>query len=246
MTDRTLLPAAFGGIAPADDVAVVPGWGPVAGREARAWVRDALDTRAGTPTSTPPRRPDWRPAAFVWLRRLFTDPTGRDLVALDSGRRRFHGGLRRFLELRDPTCRVPWCDAPAVQTDHVTALATDGSTAAANGAGVCQRHNLVKELDGWHVPRRRPGSTGAEHTASASRHRPEGPRRHGAAGPGRGLVAATTRRHPRRPRRPRRPLPRRLPPRRAAAPPTTTRGAAATLDFPPEDWFVTDDWVTVA
>lgn len=44
---------------------------------------------------------------FVWLRRLFTDPTGRDLVALDSKRRRFEGGLARFLQLRDPTCRGP-------------------------------------------------------------------------------------------------------------------------------------------
>ena len=88
---------------------------------------------------------------IVWLRRLFTDPTGRDLVALDSVRRRFEGGLRRFLELRDPTCRVPWCDAPAVQADHTQAHAHGGATDAGNGAGLCQRHNLVKEMAGWHV-----------------------------------------------------------------------------------------------
>jgi len=144
MTDRTLLPAAFGGDAPADDVAVVPGWGPVPGCEARASVAGGLDSGAG-----------------VWLRRLFTDPSGRDLVGMDSTRRRFHGGLRRFLELRDPTCRIPWCDAPAVQADHTTAVHAGGVTSGANGEGLCQRHNLVKELDGWHV---RVAATGLDGT----------------------------------------------------------------------------------
>ena len=149
MTDRTLLPAAFGGAAPADDCATILGWGPIPGGEARAAVADVLDGETSDGV------------AFAWLRRLFTDPTGRDLVALDSRRRRFHGGLRRFLELRDPTCRVPWCDAPAVQADHVTAARANGPTDAANGAGLCQRHNLVKELDGWHV---RVESTGLDGT----------------------------------------------------------------------------------
>ena len=101
----------------------------------------------------------------MWLRRLFTDPSGRDLVALDSVRRRFQGGLRRFLELRDPTCRIPWCDAPAVQSDHTLAHARGGGTDAGNGAGLCQRHNLVKELDGWHVAVQ---STGLDGTGSHS------------------------------------------------------------------------------
>ncbi|GAA4113697.1 HNH endonuclease signature motif containing protein [Knoellia locipacati] len=145
MTDRVLLPAAFGGAAPADDCATIPGWGPVPGAQARAAVADGLAD----------------PDAFVWLRRLFTDPTGRDLVALDSQRRRFHGGLRRFLELRDPTCRIPWCDAPAVQSDHVVRAADGGATSGVNGAGMCQRHNLVKEEPGWHL---RVTSTGLDDT----------------------------------------------------------------------------------
>lgn len=43
MTDHVLLPAAFGGQAPVDDVAVIPGWGPIPGTEARAHVADLLD-----------------------------------------------------------------------------------------------------------------------------------------------------------------------------------------------------------
>ncbi|MFW5471171.1 HNH endonuclease signature motif containing protein [Knoellia sp. CPCC 206435] len=140
MTDRTLLPAAFGGTAPVDDCATIPGWGPVPGTEARAHLASLLDHEGGDGDG-----------AMVWLRRLFTDPTGRDLVALDSRRRRFHGGLRRFLELRDPTCRIPFCDAPGVESDHAHRATDGGATDAVNGTRLCQRHNLVKELDGWHV-----------------------------------------------------------------------------------------------
>ena len=144
MTDRVLLPAAFGGKAATDDVAVIPGWGPISGGEARAHIADLLNHRtAAKDTSTDD-------GAFVWLRRLFTDPTGRDLVALDSVRRRFHGGLRTFLELRDPTCRVPWCDAPAREGDHVHPVHDGGPTSGANAGGLCQRHNQVKEEVGWH------------------------------------------------------------------------------------------------
>ncbi|WP_353950571.1 DUF222 domain-containing protein [Knoellia sp. S7-12] len=140
MTDTVLLPAAFGGKAPADDVATIPGWGPIPGAEARAHIAALLD-----------HTDDSDPQSGLWLRRLFTDPTGRDLVALDSKRRLFHGGLRRFLELRDPTCRVPWCDAPAVQADHVHAVHDGGATTGANAGGLCKRHNLVKEEPGWHM-----------------------------------------------------------------------------------------------
>lgn len=39
MTDRALLPAVFGGQAPADDVATIPGWGVLPGQDARDRVR---------------------------------------------------------------------------------------------------------------------------------------------------------------------------------------------------------------
>ncbi|KGN35266.1 HNH endonuclease, partial [Knoellia subterranea] len=141
----TLIPAAFGGRAPADDTATIPGWGVVPGQAARDWVASNLDHPSTNDAGT-----DSTKSGFVWLRRLFTDPTGRDLVAMDSRQRRFHGGLRRFLELRDPTCRVPWCDAPAVHVDHTRSVHDGGATSAGNGDGLCERHNQVKEHDGWH------------------------------------------------------------------------------------------------
>ena len=112
-----------------DEPAVVPGHGPVAAATARSWCADE--------------------AAEVWLRRLYTRPGGRDLVALDSTRRLFGGGLRRFLLLRDQICRTPWCDAPIVDLDHTWRHADGGATSAANGAGLCRRCNLLKEIEGW-------------------------------------------------------------------------------------------------
>ncbi|MFC7486586.1 DUF222 domain-containing protein [Knoellia sp. CPCC 206453] len=158
MTDTVLLPAAFGGQAPADDVAVIPGWGVMPGAEARAHIAALLDRSDIDPTSGAGTTGDT--GAFVWLRRLFTDPTGRDLVALDSSRRRFQGGLRKFVELRDPTCRVPWCDAPAIETDHVHAVHDGGDTTGANAGGLCKRHNLVKEEVGWYFTVRSTGLDG--------------------------------------------------------------------------------------
>lgn len=85
----------------------------------------------------------------TWLRRLWTTPEGRDLVAMDSARRVFGGALRRLIKLRDGgRCRVPWCGAPIRDIDHVDPVAGGGVTSAANGMGVCQLHNLVKEA-GW-------------------------------------------------------------------------------------------------
>lgn len=87
--------------------------------------------------------------AQVWLRRLYTSPDGRDLVAMDSRRRVFGGSLRRFLVLRDKTCRTPWCDAPIRDLDHATAYRDGAATDAREGNGRCQRCNLTKEAPGW-------------------------------------------------------------------------------------------------
>ena len=67
-------------------------------------------------------------AARVWVRRLYTSPDGRDLVAMDSRRRLFTGLLRRMLVLRDDVCTTPWCEAPIVHADHATAFRDGGAT----------------------------------------------------------------------------------------------------------------------
>ena len=108
----------------------LPGYGPIPAAIARTLVRDADQ---------------------AWIRRLFTTPNTRDLVALDSTRRFFNGGLRRLLVLRDQTCRTPWCEAPITAADHTHPAHHGGTTTAANGTGLCQRCNNTKETPGWHT-----------------------------------------------------------------------------------------------
>ncbi|MDO5697917.1 MAG: DUF222 domain-containing protein [Dermatophilus congolensis] len=169
ITDRALL----GTGDPArstDEPARIPGHGPVPAPIARAWLRDAGErshtstasgemrgtgTRDATSTNAPGIHFEDKLASpaqgigQVWLRRLYTSPDGRDLVAMDSRRRTFDGQLRRMLILRDDHCRTPYCDAPIAQHDHVRAHALGGITGYANGEGLCVRCNQVKEEPGW-------------------------------------------------------------------------------------------------
>ncbi|MCU1568629.1 MAG: hypothetical protein JWQ56_3566 [Pseudarthrobacter sp.] len=85
----------------------------------------------------------------IWLRRLYTAPETGDLVAMDSRRRLFPAPLRRFIQIRDDTCRTPYCDAPIRHLDHIIPWHNDGPTSLANGAGLCEACNHTKELPGW-------------------------------------------------------------------------------------------------
>ena len=106
-------------------------------------------------TRVPPPRGAAGPAgggsspARVWVRRLYTSPDGRDLVAMDSRRRLFGGLLRRMLVLRDDVCTTPWCEAPIAHADHTTPAREGGPTSFTEGAGKCARCNQGKEAPGW-------------------------------------------------------------------------------------------------
>ncbi|HEV7171366.1 HNH endonuclease [Pedococcus sp.] len=115
-----------------DSPAEVPGYGPVPGEAARAALAASSDTEAS-----------------IWFRRALTSPDGARLIGLDSRRRLFPVGLKRFLVLRDRTCRTPWCDAPIRHADHVLPARRGGSTTSANGQGLCEACNQVKEAAGW-------------------------------------------------------------------------------------------------
>ena len=99
--------------------------------------------------------------AAVWVRRLYTSPDGRDLVAMDSRRRYFSGLLRRMLVLRDDVCSTPWCEAPIVHADHTTPARDEGRTSFASGTGKCARCNYGKEAPGWAAVVAEATSTGA-------------------------------------------------------------------------------------
>lgn len=90
-----------------------------------------------------------RDADRVWVSRLYANPDSGELVAMDARRRAFTGRLRKLLVWRDQTCRMPWCEAPVRHGDHVRGYAAGGETALANGAGLCEACNYVKEAPGW-------------------------------------------------------------------------------------------------
>jgi hypothetical protein len=78
---------------------------------------------SGTPGTNSPEpstgQTDATAGLKVWLRRLYTAPETGDLVAMDSKRRLFPPPLRRFIQVRDDTCRTPYCDAPIRHHDHI-------------------------------------------------------------------------------------------------------------------------------
>jgi hypothetical protein len=133
ITDRALLDGSA-------DPAHLDGYGPVPAAKARRIVADG--------------------DGDVWLRRLFTHPDTGELVAMDSRARAFPARLGELITLRDQICRTPWCDAPIRHTDHVRRVAEGGETSAANGQGLCEQCNYVKEAPGWSAvpdPESRPG-----------------------------------------------------------------------------------------
>jgi hypothetical protein len=127
MTDQALLNAG-----PArDEPATVAGYGPIPAQIARDLVH-----RAGE-------------AIPRWVRRFYREPSSGQLVRMESRRRLFTAGQRRFIETRDGFCRTPWCDAPIRHIDHVRARLDGGATEVANGKGLCVACNHAKQAPGW-------------------------------------------------------------------------------------------------
>lgn len=93
--------------------------------------------------------PDQNHPIDVWLRRLYTAPRTGNLVAMESRARLFPPGLRRFIQVRDHTCRTPYCEAPIRHLDHVFPWHSGGTKNQSNGAGLCEACNHTKEAPGW-------------------------------------------------------------------------------------------------
>lgn len=85
------------------------------------------------------------------LRRLYRNPRSGQLVAMESRSRFFPKGLAALLDLRDQTCRTPYCDAPIRHHDHAVPKHRGGPTSALNGLGACEACNYAKEAPGWSV-----------------------------------------------------------------------------------------------
>ena len=128
LTDESLL---AGDSAPAR----IAGYGPVPAAIGRRLIAAAVKDQRSRAT----------------LRRLYKHPRSGALVAMESRARLFPKGLARFIDLRDDTCRTPYCDAPIRHHDHAVPRRRDGPTSATNGLGECERCNYAKEAPGWKV-----------------------------------------------------------------------------------------------
>ena len=128
ITDETLL-------AGDNTPARVPGYGPIPASIARRLIGEAI----------------WDDRSKATLRRLYQHPASGALVAMESRARLFPKGLSAFIDLRDDTCRTPYCDAPIRHHDHATPNHHGGPTSATNGLGLCEACNYTKEAPGWHV-----------------------------------------------------------------------------------------------
>ncbi|MDO3640146.1 DUF222 domain-containing protein, partial [Mycolicibacterium arseniciresistens] len=128
ITDQTLL----GGDS---EPAVLSGHGPIPAATARQMVHDAVRDQRSKAT----------------LRRLYRHPRSNALVAMESRSRCFPKALATFIDLRDQTCRTPYCDAPIRHHDHAHPHHDGGPTSAVNGLGECAYCNYTKEADGWQV-----------------------------------------------------------------------------------------------
>lgn len=113
----------------------VDGYGPIPAAVARHLVSGAVTDSRSRAT----------------LRRLYRHPRSGALVAMESRARRFPKSLAAFIGFRDGRCRTPYCDAPIRHRDHARPHRRGGLTSAANGLGLCERCNYVKEVPGWRV-----------------------------------------------------------------------------------------------
>ncbi|MFF2315911.1 HNH endonuclease [Arthrobacter sp. NPDC058097] len=148
MTDRTLLQGD-------SEPARIPGYGIIPADFARNLLTQGREEQSQVQPAAPDSAPGLKELK-TWIRRLYTAPETGDLLAMDSKRRLFPAPLRRLIQIRDDTCRTPYCDAPIRHHDHIIPWHNDGPTTLANGAGLCEACNHTKDLPGW-VVKPRPG-----------------------------------------------------------------------------------------
>jgi hypothetical protein len=155
LTDTTLL---AGDTTPAR----IPGYGPIPATIARHLIGTAI----------------WDDRSKATLRRLYKHPASGALVAMESKARLFPKALAAFIDIRDDTCRTPYCDAPIRHHDHAQPNAKGGKTSAVNGLGECEACNYTKEAPGWQVSTTtdQHGTHTAEFTTpTGARHRSNAP-----------------------------------------------------------------------
>jgi hypothetical protein len=113
-----------------DEPAILEGYGPISPEAAR-------QIAANVPEFT----------------RLLTHPETGVVLSLGTTRYRNTAAMRKWLRMRDETCRFPGCSRPAMTSDidHTTGWADGGRTDHDNLAHLCEPHHRLKHLSQWNV-----------------------------------------------------------------------------------------------
>lgn len=92
-------------------------------------------------------------AAAPSFTRLLTCPETGAVLSVGREQYRTPSDLRRWLRLRDGTCRFPGCRRNAVHcdVDHTEPWADGKPTAGSNLAHLCRGHHRLKHAAGWRV-----------------------------------------------------------------------------------------------
>lgn len=87
------------------------------------------------------------------LIRILTDPVTGVRLAMDRQAYTPPPDLKRWLRVRDETCRAPGCRRAAhlCDLDHVIPWQPDGRTEERNLAHLCRRHHRLKGSGYWHT-----------------------------------------------------------------------------------------------
>ena len=96
--------------------------------------------------------------ATGWTR-ILTDPVTDEVLDVGRTRYRVPEHLRRYVQVRDQTCRFPGCARPAARCDldHTVAWEEGGGTSEGNLAHLCRAHHRLKHMAGWDVEQRAGG-----------------------------------------------------------------------------------------
>ena len=101
----------------------------------------------------------WAEVVTDLLRQMERGTAGDEYYAGDAHRRAPGAGLRRYLEIRDRSCTMIGCRAPArtADKDHTVDHGHGGPTTGPNLGDACRHDHRLKHEGGWRLHQPQPG-----------------------------------------------------------------------------------------
>ncbi|MHA7181008.1 HNH endonuclease signature motif containing protein [Arthrobacter sp. MDB2-24] len=92
--------------------------------------------------------------------RLLTHPETGAVLSVGRTTYAVPADLKKWLRVRDRTCRHPGCNTPAsrCELDHTTPWSHHGTTAHNNLSHLCRKHHMLKTEGIWHYTQPTPGT----------------------------------------------------------------------------------------